>query len=239
MPDEIALLREEVCCLRRDLDLVLRLLNQVDDPPDNPRSKALKLFADRVLIQEPSGHIPVWVCAEEAAAGIYLHDREHRPRAVFTTDGERASFELRNAAGKVVISLTEAADGSGQIYVAEAGGQPRAGLRVHEGVGLVNVVGEMGPALAMLRGDPQGGEIFVARPGAKPGVTIKALPTGGVITIFEPSGQVMGFFSANTDHGVLSVYGPHGSMAASLTADDDGGSVVLFDVDGKAKDPLP
>ena len=239
MPDEITQLREEVTRLRRDLDHVLECLDQTDDPPDYPRPKLMKLMAGCVLIRDEAGHIPVWLCAEDHASGIYLHDHKHRPRAVFTIDDDRASFELRNAEGKVILSLGEAPDGSGQIYVAEAGGQPRAGLRVHEGVGLVSVLGETGKALAMLRGDPQGGEIYAARPSHQPGVTIKSMPQGGLITVFEPSGQVMGFFSANTDHGVLSVYGPHGSMAVSLGADDEGGRVAVMDVDGNLKETLP
>jgi hypothetical protein len=216
------------------------LLDQQDEPPDYPRPNEVNMTAGCITIRNEKRRIPVFITAEESEAGVWLHDQEQRPRAVFLVHPEQGGrFELRNAEGKVIVSISEGKDGSGQIYVAEAGGQPRAGIRVDKGMGLVNVVGERNTSLAMLRGNPEGGEVYTASQLLRAGVTIKCRPEGGLISLFESSGRLMGFFGVNADSGTLSVYGPQGAMAAAIRADDDGGHIGFFDVEGELKVLIP
>jgi hypothetical protein len=238
---ELAALREDYTKLRRELRALQHRFGFYPEHADWRQPKYASVEADVVVVRNEADDrfIPIVMRAEEDCAEISLADKKNRTRGIIRVDETGVRFQILNADGKVVASIGQAADGSGQIYAADAEGAPRCGLRIGEDCGIVNVVDARGKALTVLTSGDGGGEIFVASPSQKPAVTIKSTETGGLVTVSEPGGQIMGFLSASSDAGCVSVYGPHGAPAGAILANESGGGIVLHDVDGKSKMTLP
>lgn len=246
MPDDVTLLREELAALRAELqELRLehrQLLRQVGVLPrreGEPWPEFLSLEADCLAIRDDPMRLPIVMRAEGERAYIAFLDKNNRTRAELSIDETGPRFEMHNAAGELIFQLSEAEDGSGQMCVCDAAGKPRAGLRVNEHGGVVNVLDPKGKPQVVLTGSTEGGEIFAVNAMHKASATMKATARGGMVCVHEPSGQLMGFLSADTETGGVSIYGPHGAMAAGMVATESGGAALFYDVDGEHRATLP
>lgn len=246
MPDEMTSLREELAALRAEITELRRDHRQLLDrigllPEEDGESPPpfLHFAAECIAIRHDMVRLPIVMRAHENSASIVFMDKNSRVRAEIAIDDAGPRFEMRNAEGLLTFQLAEAEDGSGQLCVCDAEGNPRAGMRVNESGGVVNVVDPNGKAQAFLLGTPAGGEIMVANAMHRAGASMKATNIGGQVLVHEPSGQLMGHFSATNDMGVLSVYGAHGAVAASLAGSDDGGRLAFNDIEGELQSVLP
>lgn len=246
MPDEITAVREEVAALRAELNQLrlehLTLLQKVGIMPlhkDEPWPEMLHIDAEAIAVRHSRQHIPLLLRANEEEAYMVFMDSNQRERLKLSFDADGPRLEMRNAEGNLIYQIAEATDTSGQACVCDADGRPRAGMRVTEGGGVVNVLDTEGKALAIMLGGAAGGEVLTATAMQRPGATMKATPNGGLVSVHEPSGQLMGFLASNTESGELAVYGPQGSQAMSVTSGENGGAVVFFDEEGKPKSKLP
>ena len=246
MPDEITSLREDLAALRDELaelrDDHRKLLDRIGLAPEEdggPTPPFLHFSAECIGIRKDAVRLPIVMRAHDDHASIVFMDRNSRVRAEIRIDDNGPCFEMRNAEGKLTFQLAEAANGTGQMCVCDAAGNPRSGLRVNEHGGVVNVVDEHGKAQAFLLGTPAGGEVLVANAMHRAGASMKATDIGGQVLVHEPSGQLMGHFSATNAMGVLSVYGEHGSMAATLAGSEAGGRLAFHDLEGDVETVLP
>lgn len=237
--EELATLRAELTELRRDHRKLLDRIGLVPDRDGEPTPEFLHFSAECIGIRNDAKRLPIVMRAHDDHASIVFMDKNSRVRAEIRIDDSGPCFEMRNAEGKLTFQLAEAADGTGQMCVCDPAGNPRAGLRVNEYGGVVNVVDENGKAQAFLLGTPKGGEVLVANAMHRAGASMKATDIGGQVLVHEPSGQLMGHFSATNDMGVLSVYGAHGSMAATLAGSEAGGRLAFHDLDGEVETVLP
>jgi hypothetical protein len=239
MPQEIDQLREEVAALRRDLNHVLRILNQ-DEEPGHPRPEFMSLDAEIIGVRTSLHSYPILLKAHpEGYACAYFHDSQMRTRGLFRVDDDGASFEIWNKDRQVVVSIGEASDGSGQVFVASPDGKPRAGLQVTEFGGTVCVQNEAGATQGAMIATSDGGKIIVSDTGMRGGVTILADTKGGTVLAKEPTGQVMAYVHGQNERGVVSVFNAQGDQAACLSSDDNGGAVLFYDNDGKVRSSLP
>ncbi len=246
MPDDIPTLRAEVAALRVDLKalqlehrLLLRMVGVLPLDKDEPWPQYLSPEADCLAIRNSPLRIPIVMRADEDRAYIAFIDKNHRTRAELSIDDNGPRFEMHNAAGELTFQLAEAVDGSGQLCVCSKSGKPRAGMRVNESGGVVNVIDDDGKPQAFLLGTPEGGEIFVVNSMHRAGAALKATPLGGQVTVNEPSGQLMGFLFGTNEMGMLSVYGPHGAMAATLAGSEAGGRLAFNNLEGDLEHVLP
>jgi hypothetical protein len=239
MNEEIDKLREEVARLRRDMNHVLSLLDQDDDAPDYPRPEYPSFEGKQVSVRSHKMRIPFTVHATETGVDLCLSDKNHCTRLLLSIGENAACLELRNAQGKVIAALSEAADGSGQFAIFDKDGQPRSSMRVSDFGGVVNVVDPKGRPLSVMTASQHGGEIFVANDHRNMAVKITASERGGMVVVHEPSGQVMGFLMADGNTGSCTIYGPLGNPAAGMIANDQGGGIVFSDAEGNNKGLLP
>jgi hypothetical protein len=246
MPDDITALREELASLRAEFTQlqaehreVLRLLDLHLKDKEEPWPRYLSFEASGLAIRDHEKHLPIIMRAREDGASLVFMDKNACVRAEFIVDDQGFRFETRNSEHQLTFQLAESEDGSGQMCVCDPEGNPRAGLRVNESGGVVNVVDERGKAQAFLLGTPKGGEVMVANAAHRAGASMRASEIGGQVLVHEPSGQLMGHFSATNDMGVLSVYGAHGSMAATLAGSEVGGRLAFHDLEGTVETVLP
>ncbi len=241
MPDEIAQLRAELDALKKDVSHLLRLLDQSPDE-NGVRPEFASLELAQLTIRSSRKYAPLILATlgdEGENAEIALHDSQARCRLALCVDEDIPRLEFHNAGGKLTAELAEADEGSGQFCVCDETGNPRAGMRVAQSSGLVNVLNSQAQPLAMLLGTETGGEVHTVNNQQRTGVKILASERGGVITAHEPSGQTMAFLSGDTNFGLCTVYGPLGSPALTLAATDHGGTVVFFDEEGEAITSIP
>lgn len=246
MNDDISLLRDEVTDLRAELQalrrdhqrLLDRLFEESPEPGEQP-PEFMNIAAECVAVRNDPKTIPILMRARENGAFIALLDDKMRHRAELSIGADGARFEMHNAEGKLIFQIAEAKDGSGQMCVCDAAGQPRAGLRVNESGGVVNVIDPAGKPQAFLLGSPAGGEVFAVNAMHKAAVTMKATDRGGMVCVHEPSGQLMGYLAANTETGAVGVHGSHGARACLIGSDANGGVVQLYDIDGEFLAKLP
>lgn len=238
MHDEIEQLRAEIALLRKDMQHVLRLMDQ-ERSEDGTRPQYPILEAQKFTARSSDHSLPLIVHAVDDRVEIRLNDKDMRPRVLLSVDESGACLEFRNAQGNLIAELTEAPDGSGQFCVCDADGNPRAGMRVTEYGGLVNVLNSDSKPQVILIGTKQGGEVHVANDQLRTGVKLLASERGGIITVHETSGQIMGSFSADHHFGSLTIHGTLGSPAVSLAATDEGGVIVFYDADGESTSILP
>ena len=246
MPDDLASLREEIAALRADIkELRLehrKLLHLVGVLPGikfGPWPEYLTIEAECVAVRNEKMHIPIIMRANDDCASLIFMDKNHRTRIELALGVNGPQFEMRNAEGKLIFQLVQAADGSGQLCACDAEGRPRAGMRVNEQGGVVNVVDKESKPQAFLLGTPEGGQVFAVNAMHQASATMKATARGGLVSVCESSGQLMGFLAANANAGQLSVYGPHGAQAVGIGASEAGGGIVFYDVDGVSKATLP
>lgn len=241
MTDEIARLHAEVDALRKDVSHLLRLLDQSPDE-NGTRPEFASLELAQLTIRSSDKHSPLVLGTlgdEGENAEIAFYDSQSRCRLALCLDEDSPKLEFHNAGGKLTAELAEATEGTGQFCVCDETGNPRAGMRVAQSSGLVNVLNGQAQPLAMLLGTETGGEVHTVNNQQRTGVKILASERGGVITVHEPSGQTMAFLSGDTNFGLCTVYGPLGSPALTLAATDHGGTVVFFDEEGVATFSLP
>ena len=246
MPDDITALREEVAALRAELTGLRtehrKLLYMVGVLPGikfGPWPDYLHFDAECIAVRKDKLHIPIIIRADNDPPSITFLDKDNRSRIEISCGQNGPQFEMRNAAGKLIFQLAEAADGSGQLCVCDADGKPRAGMRVNEHGGLVNVVDKGGKSQAFMLGTAEGGQVFAVNAMHQASATMKATARGGTVSVSEPSGQLMGFLNASTEMGQLRVYGPHGASAVSVGGTEDGGGILFYDVDGEPRARLP
>jgi hypothetical protein len=246
MTDEITPLREEVALLRAELKelrlehrKLLRMVGVLPLDKGEEWPEYLDVEASCVALRNDRMQIPIIMRGEDAEGSITFMDKNRRTRIDIVCDESGPRFEMYNAEGKLIFQIAEAADGSGQACACDPDGRPRAGLRVNEKGGVVNVIDTAGKPQAFLIGTPTGGEIFTVNAMHNASATMKATSAGGMVCVHESSGQLMGFLSANTETGGLSIYGPHGAIAAGLIAGETGGAIIFNDVDGEPKATLP
>lgn len=241
MNDEIARLRAEIDALKKDVAHLLGLLDQ--NPDENGvRPEFASLVLAQLTIRSSRKYAPLILTAlgdEGENAEIAFHDSQERCRLALCLEEDLPRMEFRNAEENLVSELAEAADGTGQFCVCDEAGKPRAGMRVAQSCGLVNVLNSQAQPLAVLLGSETGGEIHAVNNQQRTGVKILASERGGVITVHEPSGQTMAFLTGDNNFGVCSVFGPLGSPAVTLAATDHGGTVVFFDEEGETTFSLP
>ena len=246
MSDELTRLREEMSALHAELTELRRdhrqLLDRLGLRPDEeggPTPPYLHFDAECIAIREDKVRLPIVMRAHEDHASIVFMDQNSCVRAEFIIDAAGFRFETRNAQHELTFQLAEAADGSGQMCVCDGRGRPRAGMRVNEHGGVVNVIDPQGKPQAFLLGTPTGGEVMTVSPAHQASATMKATLEGGLFTVHEPGGQLMGFLSGNAQTGGLSIYGPHGMVAATMVATDAGGGIVFNDINGDFMAKLP
>lgn len=246
MPDDITALREEMAALRAEVTelrtehrKLLRLVGVLPGIKFGPWPEYLNFDAECIAVRNDKLHMPIIIRADIDPPSITFMDKNRRTRIEISCGEDGPRFEMRNAEGKLIFQLAEAEDGSGQLCVCDANGKPRAGMRVNEHGGVVNVMDKEAKPQAFLLGTATGGEIFAVNAMHQASVTVKATEHGGTVCVHEPSGQLMGFLGASTDMGQLSVYGPHGALAVSIGGSEAGGGIIFFDVDGESKSRLP
>ncbi len=246
MSEEIASLREELAGLRAELkelrleqNKLLRMVGICPEDKDEKWPDYLHIEASCLAVRDHAMKIPIIMRTRDDGACIAFRDDNHRTRAELSIGKDGARFEMHNAEGKLIFQLAEAVDGSGQMCVCDAEGHPRAGLRVNEYGGVVNVVDQQAKPQVILLGTPEGGQIFTTNAMHQASATMKATNRGGMVCVHEPSGQLMGFLAADTETGSVGVYGPHGAMAAQVGAGPDGGGIVFHDLDGEMREKLP
>jgi hypothetical protein len=246
MPEDLAPLREEIAALRAELKelrlehrKLLRMVGILPLREGEPWPEYLHVEAECVAVRKEKMHIPIIMRADDDCASLVFMDKNNRTRIELSLGQNGPQFEMRNAEGKLIFQLAKAPDGSGQLCACDAEGRPRAGMRVNEYGGVVNVVDKVNKPQACLLGTAEGGEIFAVNAMHQAAATMKATARGGLVTVSESSGQLMGFLGADADKGQLSVYGPHGAQAVGIGATEAGGGIVFYDVDGAAKASLP
>ena len=241
MTEEIARLRAEVDALRKDVSHLLRLLDQQPDA-SGKRPEFASLELAQLTIRSSEKHSPLVLGTlgdEGENAEIAFYDSESRCRLALCLEDDIPRLDFHDAEGKLTAELAEATEGSGQFCVCDETGNPRAGMRVVQSSGLVNVLNGQAQPLAVLLGTETGGEIHAVNNQQRTGVKILASERGGLITVHEPSGQTMAFLSGETNFGLCTVYGPLGSPALTLAATDRGGSIVFFDEEGEPITTVP
>jgi hypothetical protein len=214
MADDLPELKKEVSRLRRDLDLVLQMLRQGKDLPEQPRF--LRLEAGVISVRHGAEDAPIVLEAQQREAAIYLNDAQGRPRGIFQVDEEGAHFEVWNKQGQVVVSIGETQDGAGEIYVAGADGKPRAGIKVTPAGGVLSAQTPEGRINALMIGKGDGGTIVVADADGRPLVEIAATEGRGLVAITQASG----------------------ARAAVLSGDESGGALAVFDNEGRPRQTL-
>ena len=246
MPDDITTLREEIAALRTELhelrDDHQKLLRKVGILPlseGEPWPEYPHVETECVAVRNEKLHIPIILRAFEDSASLIFMDKNHQTRIELSLGQNGPQFEMRNAQGKLIFQATEADDGSGQLCACDSEGRPRAGMRVNEFGGVVNVVDKEAKAQACLVGTAEGGEIFAVNAMHQAAATMRATARGGLVTVSESSGQLMAFLGATAEAGQLSVYGPHGAQAVGITGSEAGGGIVFYDVEGTPKESLP
>ena len=247
MPDELTTLREELAALRAELAALKkshhRLLDRLMELPNDDDYETwpdyLHLEASSLCIRNHRMRIPIIMQADDDGATIGFYDEKHCQRLELASSKTGAHLELRNPEHQLSFQLIGAPDGSGQLCVCDPEGRPRAGMRVNEFGGVVNVVDKESKPQVILIGTEEGGEVFAVNAAHKASATMKATARGGHISVHEPSGQLMAFLSADTEAGCVTVYGPHGEQAASLIGSEAGGRAVFHDVEGKPTTHLP
>ena len=246
MSDEIISLREELAALRAEFTELKKehrkLLRMVGILPLDEGEKwpeYLHIECNAFAVRDGPMKIPIIMRAEGGDAYITFMDGNHIDRLKLSLDGTGPLIELRNAKGKLIFQVAEAADGSGQLCVCDAEGAPRAGMRVSEHGGLLNVLDKSGKPQAFLTCAVEGGEVHVASAAHRNSAAMKATVKGGLITVSEPSGQLMGFLMGSSDAGQVSVYGPHGAQAVGISGTAQGGGIIFYDLDGEPKAHLP
>jgi hypothetical protein len=241
MTDEIARLRAEIDALKKDVSHLLRLLDQSpDESGKRPEFASLELA--QLTIRSSDKHSPLVLSTlgeEGENAEIAFYDSQSRCRLALCVEDNTPRLDFHNAEGKLTAELAEADEGSGQFCVCDETGNPRAGMRVAQSSGLVNVLNGQAQPLAVLLGTETGGEIHAVNNQQRTGVKILASERGGVITVHEPSGQTMAFLSGENNFGLCTVYGPLGSPALTLAASDHGGTIVFFDEEGEPITTVP
>lgn len=239
MTETIDSLREEVAALRAEVKELQKtqrwLLEQVggETDEDGKRPEFLHIEASCLAVRSEILNIPLIMRAEGDDVSLDFLDANRRLRMCLSMTDGVPRIEMRNAEGKLTTLLTEANDGTGQFCVCDPEGHPRAGMRVLETGGLVNVVSADGKPQAALRGDPVGGSVFTTNSLHRMATVMRATEIGGHISVHEPSGQIMGFLAASPESGHVSVYGPQGALAAGMAATEHGGGLVCHDVEGK------
>lgn len=246
MPDDITTLREEVAALRAELTELRKehrkLLNLVGLWPqfeDEKWPDYLHIEASCLVARDDKMKIPLMIRGEGSKGSIVFMDENHRERIEIVLDEHGPRFEMRNAKGELIFQVAEAKDGTGQLCVCDADGKPRAGMRVSELGGVVNVLDKDVKPQAFLAGNVEGGEVHVINAMHKPAAAMKASARGGIVSVNEPSGQLMGFLFGENGSGQLSVYGPQGEQAVGIAGTEHGGGIIFYDVDGKSKSSLP
>lgn len=246
MPEEITSLREELTALRAELTELRRdhqrLLDKIGLLPDEeggPNPRYLQFDAGCFGVRNSEMWLPIFMRAHEDHAALVFMDRNHCVRAELIVDDTGFRMETRNSQHQLTFQLAEGTDGTGQLCVCDAEGDARAGMRVNEYGGVINVVDKQQKPQAFLIGTAQGGEIFAVNAMHNASATMKATNAGGIVCVHEPSGQLMGFLSATTETGGVSIYGPHGSLAAGMIATEEGGGIVFNDIDGNPRAQLP
>lgn len=237
--DDITTLRAELTALRADHGRLLYHLGLETDSEDEKRPEFLHIEASCLAVRNDRMKIPIIMRADGEHAYIAFTDKNHRERMRLALDENGPSIEMRNASGELIFQVAEAKDGSGQLCVCDAEGNPRAGMRVNQFGGVVNVLDKNAKPQVFLMGNIEGGEVHVANAMHRNAAAMKATARGGLVSVSEPSGQLMGFLMGDNSTGQLSVYGPLGMQAAGLSSNESGGGIMFFDVDGKPKAHLP
>lgn len=235
----MAALRTELAALRRDHQGLLDRLGLLPGEEGAPAPEFLQFDAEAIGIRQGNMRLPIVMRAHEDSASIVFIDKNNCVRGEFIIDDAGFRIETRNSEHQLTFQLAEAVDGTGQMCVCDAQGHPRAGLRVNEHGGVVNVIDTQGKPQAFLLGTPTGGEVMAVSPAHRASATMKATLQGGMFTVHEPGGQLMGFLSGNANTGGLSIYGPHGSLAAGILATEEGGGMIFNDINGDFVAKLP
>ena len=167
MPEDLASLREEIAALRAEFKelrlehrkLLYKLgilpLREGEPWPDYPH-----VATECVAVRNGKMHIPIIMRADDDGASLIFMDKNHHARIELAFGQNGPQFEMRNAEGELIFQLVQAADGSGQLCVCDAEGRPRAGMRVNEHGGVVNVVDKENKPQAFLLGTAEGGQVF-------------------------------------------------------------------------------
>jgi hypothetical protein len=126
--EELTALRIEMAELKKQMLILHEHLGLDSENPGYPPPYC-SIEAETMAIRNGRMEIPIILRASEGQGFIDLSDTKHVSRASLEVSDAAAKFELRNAEGKVIVTIGEASDGSGAIFVHDRGGKPRAGLR--------------------------------------------------------------------------------------------------------------
>jgi hypothetical protein len=236
--EELTALRAEMTELKKlVIGLRDRLGLEPEDPPFPPPYCSLE--AEMIAIRKDIKEVPIILKADEGEGGIYLSDKKHVARGTLQVSDNGARIELRNAAGKLIVTIGEAPDGSGVIFVHDKEGKPRAGLRATDTGGAVTTLNSAGLAQAIVRSREDGGEVLLADAEGRTRAKLHSGTEGGTIVVNEPSGRPVAYMTSHGDKGTFSVYNETGDQVGALSSDANGGLVILYDNDKVVRTSLP
>lgn len=240
MSDELTPLREEVACLRRDLDHVLKLLGETNYELVSPRKERPWLQPQCVQIKAGKGeYMPVEISGDDERGGIYFYDREGRCRGTLLVTDTGLSLAFNNADGKPGVSIG-AAKGHGEIGLFSPDGKARVVVKSGKLGGSVNCVQSSGqPGAYMLAGE-KGGKLEIVNHMHRSSVSLYHDAAGaGIVRLHESSGEAMVVMGCTAETGLLTVFGPLGEEAVMLCGVANGGLVVVCDENGEQKAVFP
>jgi len=203
-------LRAEVTRLREDVDHLLEMLGEAYYRTTSPPRQRPWLEVEHVQWRpRDSEHVPIEINCSEQGSGIYFYDRNGKIRASLEVSDVGANFRVRNAEGKVVVSLGQSEEGHGLVLVASPEGTPRATMRSTKLGGFVAALQPSGHPAAYLGAPEEGGKIETVNANAASAVSLYADEEGcGVIRAHESSGEMMAALAANSETGLLTSASP-------------------------------
>lgn len=228
---EMAELKKQILILRDRLGL------DSEDPAYPP--PYCSIDAETIAIRDGRMEIPIILGASQGEGFIHLNDKKHVSRATLEVSDGAAKFELRNAAGKVIVTIGEAPDGSGVIFVHDEEGKPRAGLRASETCGTVTTLNSAGLAQALIVARDDGGQVLLADPEGRARAKLESNSEGGTVVVNETSGRPVAYMTSRGDKGTVSVFNDTGDQVGALSSDANGGVVLLHDNDRIVRTSLP
>ena len=241
MPDETTQLREEVARLRRDLDLVLKMLDLTDYEHIAPKPpERLWLTVENLRVVSEDGRRSVMEMGCEGSGGVLaLYDSKERCRAELRSDDFGAELKLINADGKTAV-LVNVPNEHGQVGVFSPDGKGRAVIKSSKIGGVVNVMRDNGRPGVFMQSTEEGGKLGIVNRSEKDSVSLYTDDDGnGIVRVHEASGETMAALGASADSGVVTVWGSLGEQAVMLVGVEDGGRVLVCDEHGGPKAFFP